>query len=480
MTLRLAHLQIRTRLTLAYTVVAMLLMVALGTILYGALSLQLNDAADSELKLHASGIAQYLQENVGPGANAEVFAELGENAELNASTDLVQIEDAAGRVLFRSKAAEKFSFPATQAAPFSDLRVGHRSYRLLRREVVAAEPCTLLLANDRTEYAEALDQLRQLLFLGIPIALVVSFLAGLWMSAGALRPLHTIASTVHAIDSRRLAVRLPITGSGDELDRLSATLNSLFDRLQQSFERIGRFTADASHELRTPLALIRGNAEIMRSETALAPKADARAVDILAEADRMQTLIANLLELARSDQASPLNFELLDPAELTARAELVGRSLVAGSLAAGPGVTGPGAAGKQLHLDVVPPGTIYPLVGDDTALSRVLVILLDNAVRNTGDGGSVRLVVTSAASGCTFEVQDTGVGIDARHLPHVFDRFYRVDEARTRSVGGTGLGLSIAQSIVAAHRGSIAVESAPGKGSTFRVTIPATQSQLET
>ncbi len=452
------RLRVRTRLTLAYTAIVSVLLVMLGVALYWGLYLQLNDAADQDLRSRARGIGAFLERPELRSGEA-LSDELRERSNFNSRNDLIQIREANGGWLYRSPGLEALPLPTMKGPGYANVRGGRRSFRVMHREVNAADRHYVLdVAVDRTEYVEALDRLVSLLLLGIPASLLLSYLVGLWMNARALRPIQQIAATVREIDDRRLAVRLPLTGSGDELDVLSTTLNGMLDRLQHAFERISRFTADASHELRTPLALIRGNAEMVRVESPLAAKADDRIADILAEADRMQSLIESLLELARSDDSTSGAFEMIDPADLTARASEVGHHL---------------AEEKSLRFSVQEPRAIYPVRGNYQALSRVMLILLDNAMRHTAEGGEVGLEVTSSAKECRLEVRDTGCGIGPDDLPHIFDRFYRADASRTRATGGVGLGLSIAREIVLAHGGTIAVNSVVEQGTTFIVSIPS-------
>jgi heavy metal sensor kinase len=458
-----SRLRMRTRLTLAYTAIVSVLLALLGTALYVALYIQLNQAADVDLRSRANGIVQFLERQEEHNRISGLPNEMREHAEFNSRNDFSQIKDGNGQWIYRSPGIEALDLPAMTGTVYANVRGGRKSYRVLHREVDLSQHHYVLdVAADRSEYVEALDGLGSLLLLGVPTALLLAFLAGLWMSARALRPIQQITGTVREIDGRRLAVRLPVAGSGDELDGLSRTLNGMLDRLQQAFERISRFTADASHELRTPLALIRGNAEMMRAESSLTPAVESRALDILAEADRMHSLIQSLLELARCDDATSGSFEMVDPADLAARASEVGQRL---------------AEDKRIRFSVKEPKAIFPVWGNYLALSRVLVILLDNAMQHTPAGGEVSLEVTSSAKDCRMELRDTGCGINAVHLPNIFDRFYRADSSRNRATGGAGLGLSIAKEIVIAHGGSITVESTRERGSTFTVLIPSQTSQ---
>jgi heavy metal sensor kinase len=449
----------RTRLTLAYTAIVSVLLAVLGITLYIALYVQLNQAADVDLRSRANGIVQFLQRHAEQNRISGLPNELREHADFDARGDLSQIKDGNGQWIYRSPGIEALALPPMTGSALATVRGGRRSYRVLHREIDLSQHHYVLdVAADRSEYVEALDGLGSLLLLGVPTALLLAFLAGLWMSARALHPIQQITDTVREIDDRRLAVRLPIAGSGDELDSLSRTLNGMLDRLQQAFERISRFTADASHELRTPLALIRGNAEIMRAESSSTPGVESRTRDILAEADRMNSLIQSLLELARCDDATNGAFEMVDPADLAARASEVGQHL---------------AEEKRIRFSVKAPRAIFPVWGSYLALSRVLVILLDNAMQHTPAGGEVRLEVTSSAKECRMELLDTGCGIDVEHLPNIFDRFYRADSSRNRATGGAGLGLSIAREIVIAHGGMIDVKSTVERGSTFTISIPS-------
>lgn len=456
------RLTLRKRLTLAYAAIFLSLLVALSVLLYGSIRLQLEDAADDDLRSKGDAIVRLLKDPDGERETESVFDALRERLETVGKLEIVQLRDPKGLLLFKSGNTAEIQLSPNRG--FSTKHVGAKTFRFYRQEATLPLPYTLEIGVDRSEYQEALESIRASLSLGIPIALLLSLLAGYWMSGRVLRPIQLVTATVRDIDGRKLAVRLPLRGSQDELDDLSETLNGMLDRLQGTFHRMVRFTADASHELRTPLTLIRGNTEIMRAHSQLPAIADARAYEILAEVDRMQVLIEDLLELARGDEHGSLPAELLDPADLTRRAAEVGAQL---------------AAQKGVVLKIVGPKEIFPVSGNDRALSRALVILLDNAIRHTPSGHEVRLVVASLPELLRIEVVDTGSGISKEHLPHLFERFYRTDDARNRSVGGAGLGLAIAHGIVTAHHGVISVESQPGYGSTFRIVLPAAADSTE-
>ena len=297
--------------------------------------------------------------------------------------------------------------------------------------------------------------------LASPLVLLLASAGGYWMSRRALEPVDQIARTAEEIGAQNLSERLPVRGSGDELDRLSATLNSMFARLEAAFRRITQFTADASHELRTPVAIIRTTAEVTRSKPRSAEEY-AKALDgILTESERTSRLIEDLMLLARADAGvdsmarEPINLAecLRDAcAEVQVLAEYKKICVEAGEL-------------KESTVS-----------GDEQAIRRLFLILLDNAIKYTGSGGKVQVNLSlGAAAGkrtAVIEVRDTGIGIAAEDIPHIFERFYRAAKDRSRTTGGAGLGLSIARWITERHGGEIEAESTAGTGSTFRVRLP--------
>ena len=454
--------RIRTRLTLAYTAVVSVLLAFLGTALYAGLNAHLNEAADVDLRSRANAITQFLERQDREHSGEDLSSEFIEHSDLNSRNDLIRIRRADNETIYQSAGLKDVVLPELHQTTKVNFHAKHRNLRILHRDVqVGLRTYLLDVAVDRSEYVESLEGLASLLLLGIPVCLLLAFMAGLWMSGRALRPIQRISDTARAIDDSHLTLRLSVSNSGDELDSLSVTLNGMLDRLESAFERISRFTADASHELRTPLALIRANVEMLRSDPDTSPAVIRRTDDVLNEIDRMRSLISSLLELARNGMDGEMTMELIDPADLTARVAEIGSHL---------------AADKNIRFQVRQPSAIFPMKGNDSALSRVLVILLDNAVRYTPSGGEVWLDVTSSAEECKMAVYDTGCGIAEADLPHIFDRFYRADVSRNRTTGGAGLGLSIAHEIVRAHGGTIAVDSAESRGATFVVSIPSHRS----
>jgi heavy metal sensor kinase len=276
----------------------------------------------------------------------------------------------------------------------------------------------------------------------------------------ALKPVDELTQSAEQITSRNLSRRLPVADTGDEIERLSVALNRMIARLDESFQYIQRFTADASHELRTPLTVLRGELEdIAQRPRQLGLDSEARDTigSLLEETERLSRIVESFLAISRLDageaQMERVNFDL---AELTATTTEQMRLL---------------ADDKNVSLVCETKGVVE-VEGDRARLKQVVVNLLDNAIKYTQEGGEARVRVRSENAHALLEVTDTGIGVPAEALRRLFDRFYRVDKARSRQMGGVGLGLAIVKSIVTAHGGQVTVESDEGHGSRFCVALP--------
>ena len=289
----------------------------------------------------------------------------------------------------------------------------------------------------------------------MPLAGCLAAAVGHWMSGRVLAPVDRITATAGTIDASHLHRRLVLSGNGDELDQLSTTINSMLDRIQASYDRIAQFTADASHELRAPVAVVRSTAELLLMDAKDARRVRRGLTDIVAESDSMTRLIADLLTLARNgleeNTASSELFEL--GASVSA---LIPRAKAQAAL-------------KGIRLEVQMADGLLPMHGNQVVAERVLMILIDNAIRYTNPGGAITIGTWHGDGRCGYMVQDTGIGIAPEHQGRIFDRFYRVDRARTPGDGSSGLGLAIARSLLDLHGGGIRVESSLGKGSRFEV-----------
>ena len=326
--------------------------------------------------------------------------------------------------------------------------------------VVQAEapsgPLTVQVARTLESFDHESGELLLALLLTGPLALLVAVGGGFFLAGRALAPVEQLRRRTHEITADRLDQRLPVPHPGDELGLLAQTINDMIARLERSFAEVRRFTADASHELRTPLTAIRTEAEVALARQALPPEAQQLLGSILEECGRLTCLTDQLLSLSREDAG--VAGQAREPVDL---GELVGA--VAENMR-------PLAEARGLRLAVR--HDPVRVSGDEVRLRQVFYNLLDNAIKHTAEGGEVGMRVETQGEEAVVTVRDTGEGIPPEHLPRVFDRFYRVDRARSREQGGTGLGLSIAQSVVAAHGGRIELESALGRGTTCTVILP--------
>jgi two-component system, OmpR family, sensor kinase len=346
-------------------------------------------------------------------------------------------------------------------------------------------------ARSEQDIEQSLADLRLLLWRGGALVMILALIGGWLITWSVLATVRRMTNTAHSIStSQDFSKRVPdksLLGK-DELATLAATFNAMLAKLEAAYLRQQRFVADASHELRAPITSIRCNLDLLASAQNLPPQdAEAALNDARAEANRMGRLVNDLLLLARSDAISKqsedngyrkhrtwtqkidldslllevfrqykLSVEDVNEGMLGATARIVLRDF-----AKQPGP-------RLILLDIIP----VKVYGDSDQLKQVLVALLDNALKYTPFEGSVSLSLTTNGQYATIKVSDTGIGIQSEDLPHIFERFYRADPARSRDRCGSGLGLTIAQSIVRGHSGSIEVESSPGKGSTFLVSLP--------
>ncbi len=301
------------------------------------------------------------------------------------------------------------------------------------------------------------------LLLGLPAVGLIAFGGGYALVKRALWPVDQIAASAERISSQNLRERLPVTQTGDELERLTVALNRMIDRLDQAFQYSRRFMADASHELRTPLTVLRGELENLVAESSV-PGDRERLGSALEELVRLSGIVEGLFAISRLDAgeaaAEWVKFDLTQLAASTAdQMELL-------------------AEDKNVHITCTGPKGVW-VEGDRARIKQVVVNLLDNAIKYTLEGGSIALTVQPRNGHAALEVADNGIGIPAEALPRVFDRFFRVDKARSRQLGGAGLGLSIVKSICAAHHGRVEATSTPGQGSLFRVELPLSAAPIE-
>jgi heavy metal sensor kinase len=333
-----------------------------------------------------------------------------------------------------------------------------RVRQLIAPYTVDGVPVVIQVARSEEPLRRELRELLVIMGGGLPLAVAIAGVGGYFLARRALAPVGRMADRARTITAERLGERLPVENPGDELGQLAAVFNDAFARLERSFEQLRRFTADASHELRTPLTAMRSVGEVGLREHRDAATYREIIGSMLEETDRLGRLVEGLLTLSRADGGNvSLRREEIDLAEL------------ARDVAAHLGVL---AEEKRQSLAIDASGSVAAWV-DRLLLRQALINLVDNAIKYTAARGTVRIAVRNARTSATIEVVDTGPGIPPDHRDRVFDRFYRIDKARSRDLGGAGLGLAIARWAVEVQGGRIDLDSIEGRGSTFRITLPA-------
>lgn len=454
---------IRLRLTAWYIAILLASLTLFGTVAFVAMRKGIEKSVDENLEGQANGVEEVMG-RVLQEEPAQLQDELREHQELREQADFLQVCDQNGRWIYRSRLMTHYDLAVPVKASYSayNVEAGDLPLRVLVREINAGgDRYRIQVAAPMDDFYDAIDRFKWVVLLLSPLVLILASGGGYWLSRRALAPVDRLTRAAQDINSNNLAKRLDVPESGDELQRLSETLNNMLGRLESSFNRITQFTADASHELRTPLAVMRTTTEVsLRTSQTVADYREAQE-DVLSELEKTSSLVEKLMLLARADagvealQHSPVNV-----ADCLREACKDGQIL---------------AEAKQLKFAEGIDAQELFIEGDSHALHRLFLILIDNAVKYTPPGGSITVGLTQSNGSALTEFRDTGIGISAADLPNIFDRFYRADKARSREFGGVGLGLSIARWIAQAHKGSIEVQSTPGSGSVFRVRLPLFQ-----
>lgn len=450
---------IRLRLTLWY--VFLLALTVLGFSFYLELELQTNLSAqvDAGLQVSASQILLDMDDSVNP----PVLRPMSQNAvaNLTQSSFSIRLVSSAGDVLSEIGGFPDFA-PSLDTPGFVSTTIDGVPWRIYTEQVETEAgrlDAYVQIAQSLNLVDTTRSSLLNLIALGLPLILIAAAAGGLFIANRALRPVATITSTVQAINATDLSQRIVYDGASDELSRLTETLNSMLDRLQAGFETERRFTADASHELRTPLTAIKGQIGVTLTRPRTAEEYQDTLRQLQRETDRLVRLSNDLLFLAR-----------LDAAPLSWMPEQINLSDLLGAVIDQIGIV---ADQKSITLNTsIPPS--LPINGVADHLIRLFLNVLDNAVKYTPAGGQVTVTALTSRSEVSVTIQDSGHGIAPEHLPHLFERFYRVERGRGSDSGGSGLGLAIAYQIARAHSGSIRVESKPGAGSSFIITLPVT------
>jgi heavy metal sensor kinase len=348
--------------------------------------------------------------------------------------------------------------PGSGRLQFSKVWFGGKLYRVLSQPVsLRSGTLQIFVAGQLEDNRQLLNRFTVGLLSATPVLILVSALCGYFLGRRALDPVDRLTASVRSISIGNLSRRLPISPTGDELQRLAETCNDMLARLEEAVHQITKFTADASHELRSPLSFIRTFGELALRNPAIDPESEESLREIVRESEEASRLLDDMLTLARSDAGHAESvFEPLDLAEIVAESCARIRPALE-------------AKRHTLSVRLENSGPVH-VTGDGASLRRLFWILLDNAVKYTPFGGRIDVSVETSGAEARVSVKDNGIGIPAAALPRIFDRFFRVDSSRAEEEG-TGLGLAIAKWISDVHRAALTVDSAENLGTTFRISF---------
>jgi heavy metal sensor kinase len=458
---------IRFRLTVWYAGLLAGLLLLFGSSVYIGLSHYLDVTLGESLSKQARQIGETLLVNIAQSGEPYVIDEIREHFAPEINARFIRVTKSDGSVLYLSGTPRDASFDPAEFPPPDVSHPMSQGERSLRGGdvMISAVPFTardgapflIEVGASMRQSESVLHGLLLTFAFGLPVVVAVAITGGYLLMRQALLPVGEITRSAEQLTSRNLSERVPVAATGDELEDLASALNRMIARIEHSFRHVNRFTADASHELRTPLTILRGELETIAQLPQVPPDVRDTIGSALEETERLSRIVESLLAISRLDAGEAFAIrERFDFAQLVAGTVEQMRLL---------------AEDKHIVLSCDAPSPVE-VVGDSGRLKQVIVNLLDNAIKYTRAGGSVRAMVRSENGYAIFEIADDGVGIPEAALSHVFERFYRVDKARSRQMGGAGLGLSIVKSICAAHGGEVDVESREGSGSRFTVRLP--------
>jgi heavy metal sensor kinase len=387
---------------------------------------------------------------------------------LNPENYFIQIADTSKEIIWKSRNLELYDLPVdydnykpekiikygSKLKIFDNVLLGTNHLRLL---IYRDKHAIITIAYTVKEVKDTLKSLFTSLMLGVPFILLVSITGGIFLSKMSLRPVDKITKTAKEITAKNLSLKISVPPINDEIGRLAETLNEMILRLEKSFNQIRQFTSDASHELRTPLTILRGEIEIALNKDRTVEEYMEILNSALEEVMRLSRVVDSLLELSRADAGqtkmqlkignlSNLVSDITEDMEIIADDKDV-----------------------KLFADIESDINIHY---DDIRLHQAILNIIDNAVKYTQAGGKVVVSLKNREHYVEFKVSDSGIGMNEIELSHAFDRFYRVDKARSANIKGTGLGLSIVKWIVESHKGKMFIESQPDKGTNFTIMIP--------
>jgi heavy metal sensor kinase len=463
---------IRVRLTLWYSLAITVTMFAIGLVSLWMVHRAIDNLEKIELQERVRSVRRFIESRPADETRAKLHEAITAAYNVSHGSKWLQVIDEQGNWIYRSPhvAAVYPELALPQQAPESGYYFAYNAESSSVRALIAPIAVrgvryTVQTGLTLNKTLAILSDLRIHLFLLIAVGLLVSSIAGHFMSRKALRPVAALAAEARRINDRHLDIRLPVPGARDEISDLSETLNQMLERIDRAFASVRTFTGNASHELRTPISLLRTEIEVALIRPREAAEYRAILERLHGETVRMTSLVENLLSLARADGG----------AESIARAPIYVEDLFLQVAASWK------SAMETARLDfrVEMPAKGLALLGDRQLIARLLSILLENASRYTPAGGSVKLYATVSRTHVMIAVEDTGIGIAPEHRERIFERFYRITPAGEPAPAGFGLGLSLAKWIAGRHSTELVVESEPGAGSRFLFSLERSLEKAE-
>jgi heavy metal sensor kinase len=462
-------LKLRTKLALFYAAVFTFLLTLASVLFYNLLAYELDRALHNELAERGAALRGYLDLKDGEAKLVYNASDPEEAFFIQSATRYYQIYDAtSGALIVRSAAMAALGFQympeevkeRIHGPSFSGI-VTDQIELLFHNDVLktpGGHVYLLQVGSATTFRYTALRELLKIISWLLPSGVIFALLSGWWMARRILRPLESLSAAAGEMSISQLHRRLPLTGAGDELDRLAGTFNEMFDRLEKAVTQMKDFTAAISHELRTPLTVLRGEAEVTLAKASSENDYRRALESQLEEYAKLARMIDQMLTLARAEAG-----------QIALARENVDLSRLVGELVEQMEAV---AESKSIVLTAESTEPVA-VTGDAGWLERIILNLLDNAIKFTHEGGRVHVRVLRKANEALLEVQDNGIGITAQALPHIFERFYRGDPSRSKELEGAGLGLSLVEWIVKEHHGRISVASQQDQGTLVRVFLPS-------
>lgn len=468
---------LRFKLTLWYVLILGFLLISFSSFLYFTLSKSLYRDVDNKLRSLAELIASESASPLSKFGFGSVDEALERSMNLKPIGKFIQVLDESGRIGRKSDNLKNVQLPISLNALKNasngmitfetNHSLGNAPLRIVTFPVIENSHITKIVqvASSLEDVEDALNTLFIILMITVPLALMVASLGGQFLANKALKPVDNVTQTARMITSQNLNQRIKPLKVKDEISRLIDTFNEMISRLDQSFRQIKQFSADASHELKTPLTILKGEVEVTLRKERTPYEYEQTLSSNLEEINRMSQIVDDLLLLSKADigelrlSREDINLaEVLD--EVVAQLNILAQS-------------------KNLQIETSNHHEGIHIFGDPLRIREVFLNLIENGIKYTEEGGSIRITLTKdlhlegeQRAFAKIVVSDTGIGIGKEDQERVFDRFFRVDKARSRDQGGSGLGLSICKWIVEAHKGEIKVESEIGKGSSFIVKLP--------